>query len=97
MVDWYYIFSILPLGVYPCSPYIYNVVKLFKKFIYCKPVSSMKKLGHLLIRRINPGGEHGRDRSHIANQDRKGKRSDQESPRRSGWIVTTISVFSILY
>jgi hypothetical protein len=25
MVDWYYIFSILPLGVYPCSPDIYNV------------------------------------------------------------------------
>jgi hypothetical protein len=26
MVDWYYIFSILALGVYPCSPDIYNVV-----------------------------------------------------------------------
>jgi hypothetical protein len=32
MVDWYYIFSILPLGVYPCSPDIYNVIKLFKLF-----------------------------------------------------------------
>ena len=27
MVDWYYIFSILLLGVYPCSPDIYNVVE----------------------------------------------------------------------
>jgi hypothetical protein len=25
VVDWYYIFSILPLGVYPCSQDIYNV------------------------------------------------------------------------
>ena len=25
MVDWCYIFSILALGVYPCSPDIYNV------------------------------------------------------------------------
>jgi len=24
MVDWYYIFLILPLGVYPCSPDTYN-------------------------------------------------------------------------
>ena len=30
MVDWYYIFSILALGIYLCSPDIYNVVKLFK-------------------------------------------------------------------
>ena len=26
MVDWYYIFSILPLGVYPLPKTIYNVV-----------------------------------------------------------------------
>jgi hypothetical protein len=32
MVDWYYIFSILPLGVYPCSPDIYNVVEFFHLF-----------------------------------------------------------------
>ncbi len=25
MVDWYYIYSILPLGVYPFSKTIYNV------------------------------------------------------------------------
>jgi hypothetical protein len=25
MVDWYYTFPILMLGVYPCSPDIYNV------------------------------------------------------------------------
>jgi hypothetical protein len=29
MVDWYYIFPILPLGVYPCSPDIYNVVEKY--------------------------------------------------------------------
>jgi hypothetical protein len=37
MVDWYYIFSILPLGVYPCSPDIYNVVEFlyFTKVLDC--------------------------------------------------------------
>ena len=38
-----------------------------------------KKVGPLLIKQINPGGEHGRGCSHVANQDRKGKRSDQKS------------------
>ena len=33
MVDWYYIFSILPLGVYPCSPDIYNVHKFISFFL----------------------------------------------------------------
>ena len=49
------------------------------------------------MRQMNPGGEYGGDCSHIANQNRKGKRSDKKSPRRSGWIVTKIGVFSILY
>jgi hypothetical protein len=38
-----------------------------------------KKVGPLLINQINPGGEHGGDCSHVANQDRKGKRSDKKS------------------
>ena len=56
-----------------------------------------KKVGPLLIKQINPGGERGRDRSHVANQNREGKGSDKKSPRRSGWVVTKIGVFSILY
>jgi hypothetical protein len=34
MVDWYYIFSILPLGVYPSPQAIYNVVQIIHKYIY---------------------------------------------------------------
>ena len=41
-----------------------------------------KKVGPLLIKQIDPGGEHGRDCSHVANQDRKGKGSDQKSHDR---------------
>ena len=41
-----------------------------------------KKVGPLLVRQINPRGEHGRDCSHVANQNRKGKRSDKKSHDR---------------
>ena len=41
MVDWYYIFSILPLGVYPCSPDIYNVVEFFHLFSLSEISSSL--------------------------------------------------------
>ena len=41
-----------------------------------------KKVGLLLIKQINPGGEHGRDCSHVADQDRKGKGSDPKSHDR---------------
>ena len=34
MVDWYYIFSILLLGIYPCSPDIYNVVQFLHLFCF---------------------------------------------------------------
>jgi len=30
MVDWYYIFSILPLGVYPLPKTIYNVDEIYE-------------------------------------------------------------------
>jgi len=33
MVDWYYIFSILALGVYPYSPDIYNGVEFYHLFL----------------------------------------------------------------
>jgi hypothetical protein len=34
MVDWYYIYSISPLGVYPSPESIYNVVQNIDKYIY---------------------------------------------------------------
>jgi hypothetical protein len=34
VVDWYYIFPILPLGVYPRSPDIYNVHKIINFYFY---------------------------------------------------------------
>jgi len=37
VVDWYYIFSILPLRVYPCSPDIYNDVKKAQELGYQIP------------------------------------------------------------
>ena len=41
-----------------------------------------KKVGLLLMREINPGGEHGRGCSHVADQDRQGKKSDTKSHDR---------------
>jgi hypothetical protein len=37
VVDWYYIFLILSLRVYPCSPDIYNVVKLLNSDLGTHP------------------------------------------------------------
>ena len=45
MVDWYYIFSILPLGVYPCSPDIYNVVE---RLVRCPIVNGYRVIYRLL-------------------------------------------------
>jgi hypothetical protein len=43
--DWYYIFSILPLGVYPRSPDIYNVHKIIKFFVHrCCVLSTQVKV-----------------------------------------------------
>jgi hypothetical protein len=54
VVDWYYIFSILLLGVYPCSPDIYNVVKLFRKLTSIKKfVYSISNNEHFLPPTIN--------------------------------------------